>query len=452
MCLFSFSFCSQECVFENVRLNYSGEQGSTIRQLISTNAVRRSGLCCLSIPCGTKQHLIVAQEKGKICIIQLACLLKQLETGKHKLVLTKLNSTAVPCCIISLTPNQAREDLLVICGLKECHVLQLSYIGSVKKHIVITPQLEGGNYVKRAIWLPSSLNRLAIVTPESIQIYDLNISTTNAEYYFLLPTGKIRDCTFYFRSSIYTMYIMSSTGYIYSQNLSEECLANNGNYYITQILEVIHPLLKDINNQIAGGGVSIYFSHMLQLLFFSFGSGKCFAVSLENENTVKFITNIVTNSSSRIFSKASSQPLYMWSEATCHPGLVFAMFQNSNNVVVLMITPNEFVVQELKIQNSKLKIIDFIPIRQNIGCQHKTSLIILCEDGSLKLFNIDQSKTDYWLTTSMRSGCIAWKNSRSKRIKRYIFSKNLFFYNYLKIQNGVVRTAGFSFEGDTNFQ
>lgn len=57
---------SQEGAFENVKLNFSGEQGQTIRQLLSTNLVRRVALCCLSSPHGKRQHLAVSHEKGKV--------------------------------------------------------------------------------------------------------------------------------------------------------------------------------------------------------------------------------------------------------------------------------------------------------------------------------------------------------------------------------------------------
>lgn len=414
-----YAFTFKEGAFENVRMNYTGEQGTIIRQLISTNSVRRVGLCCLSIPFGTKQHLVVAQDKGKISILQLSTLLKQVDAGKQKLMITKLNSANVPCSIIiSLAPNMICDDLLAICGIKECHVLQFSCVGSVKKHVVCSPHLEAGNYIKRSIWLPSSLSKLALITAETVQIYELSKDASKAEYCFLLPTGKIRDCTFAYQNDDYIMYVISSSGHIYVQVLCEECLAKNGNYYITQILELKHSSLKDVNGQILGGGVSIYYSHSLQMLFSSFVSGKNFAFSLENECTVQNIFNIPTTLPSKMFSKNASQPLFNWTEVACHPGIIFAMFQTSNNIAVLVVTPKEFTLQELKIQNSKVKIMDFIAIRHNISGTDKTSLIVLCEDGSLKLYNANVNKTSFWLSPEIKSRCIAWKSNRLKRNKR----------------------------------
>ena len=38
---------SQEGAFENVRMNYTGDQGQQIRQLITNHVLRRVAMCCL---------------------------------------------------------------------------------------------------------------------------------------------------------------------------------------------------------------------------------------------------------------------------------------------------------------------------------------------------------------------------------------------------------------------
>lgn len=37
---------------------------------------------------------------------------------------------------------------------------------------------------------------------------------------------------------------------------------------------------QDSNGQVAGGGVSVYYSHVLQMLFFSYSQGKSFAATI----------------------------------------------------------------------------------------------------------------------------------------------------------------------------
>ena len=106
-----------------------------------------------------------------------------------------------------------------------------------------------------------------------IQIYDLSKDPLSPVFYFVLPAGKIRDVTFIFQSSQRHMCLMSSEGLIYTQQLDESSSAKSGPFYLTNIIPVVHPQLKDNNGQVAGGGVSVYYSHGLQMLFFSYVQG-----------------------------------------------------------------------------------------------------------------------------------------------------------------------------------
>uniref|UniRef100_A0A182YND8 Uncharacterized protein n=1 Tax=Anopheles stephensi TaxID=30069 RepID=A0A182YND8_ANOST len=395
---------SQEGAFENVRMNYSGEQGQTIKQLLSTYLVRRVALCCLASPHGKRQQLAIAHEKGKVTILQLSALLKQADAAKRKLTLTKLASAPVPCTVLSLASNPANEDYLAVCGLKECHILTFNSTGTANEHIVLTPQLDTGNFIKRAIWLPSSQTKLALVTADFVKIYDLAEDSSSPQYYFLVPSGKIRDCTFvYEQGGTYYMLIMSSLGYIYTQPLSDESLAKHGPFYVTSTLEFAHPLITGINGQILAGGVSIYYSHVLQLLFFSYAAGLNFMAPLTNVNDgVKCIINLVCNPSSKLLSKSTAQPLCQWTEIPGHPGLVCAMMQSLNNPVIFMIKPDGYMAQEIKAQNAKAKIMDMVAIRHSVSGVEKTTLILLCEDGSLRIYAANPSKTDYWLSPEVQ--------------------------------------------------
>lgn len=57
---------SQEGAFENVRLSFQGDQGQQLRQLLSSNSVRRVAMCTLSSVKGHRQHLAVNHDKGKV--------------------------------------------------------------------------------------------------------------------------------------------------------------------------------------------------------------------------------------------------------------------------------------------------------------------------------------------------------------------------------------------------
>lgn len=396
---------SQEGAFENVRMNYSGDQGQTIRQLLSSNLIRRVALCALSSPQGKRQHLAVSHEKGKVTILQLSALLKQADAAKKKLTLTRLSSVPITCSVLSLAANSANEDLLAVCGLRECHVLTFSATGTVSEHIVLTLQLDGGNYLRRAIWLPGSQTKLALVTAENVKIYDLAEDTISPLYNFVVPSGDIRDVCFVLQEGTYFLLIMSSLGYIYTQPLCDESLATHGAFYVTNTLTLDHSYIRDVNGQILGGGCSIYYSHTLQMLFFSYSAGKSFMAPLIDVNEgVKCVINLMH--SSKVFSKGSASgaqsPLCQWMEIQGHPGLVCAMMQNNNNPFIFMLKPDSYMVQEIKPQNSKAKIMDMVAIRHQVSGVEKTTLILLCEDGSLRIYAANPETTNYWLSSEIQ--------------------------------------------------
>ncbi|XP_014478762.1 PREDICTED: protein purity of essence isoform X5 [Dinoponera quadriceps] len=398
---------SQEGAFENVRMNYSGDQGQTIRQLLSAHMIRRVAMCCLSSPHGKRQHLAaVSHEKGKITVLQLSALLKQADSSKRKLTLTRLASAPVPFTVLSVTGNQWNEDFLAVCGFKDCHVLTFNSSGTVSDHLVLHPQLESGNFIIKALWLPGAQTQLALVTADFVKIYDLGRDALSPQYYFLVPTGKIRDCTFmHAEDGTFHMLLMSSAGYIYSQVMDEESLAKHGAFYVTNTLDVYHPELKD-NGQVGSGGVSIYYSHALQLLFFSYACGKSFIAPLkhmDSDITVVFQINLANKTNGNKSNNNQPQPLCQWSEVANHPGLVCSIMQTSNNPVILMIKPDTIMIQEIKVVPAKAKIMDMVAIRHpSSNAEHRTTLILLCEDGSLRIYMAGMEQTGFWMSSTVQ--------------------------------------------------
>ncbi|KAB0396727.1 hypothetical protein E2I00_019848, partial [Balaenoptera physalus] len=82
-----------------------------------------------------------------ITVLQLSALLKQADSSKRKLTLTRLASAPVPFTVLSLTGNPCKEDYLAVCGLK----------------------LATGNFIIKAVWLPGSQTELAIVTADFVK-------------------------------------------------------------------------------------------------------------------------------------------------------------------------------------------------------------------------------------------------------------------------------------------
>ncbi|KAI0242917.1 E3 ubiquitin-protein ligase UBR4 [Lamellibrachia satsuma] len=412
---------SQEGAFENVRMNYSGDQGQTMRQLISSHMLRRVAMCCLSSPHGKRQHLAVSHEKGKVTILQLSALLRQADSSKRKLTLTRLASAPIPFTVLSITGNPCNEDFLAVSGLKDCHVLTFSGSGSVVDHLVLHPSLETGNFIIKAIWLPGSQTELAIITADFVKIYNLSQDAISPQYYFLLPSGKIRDATFVFMEEGHFLLLMASSGYIYTQQMEPSSSAEHGLFYITNILEAKHSDIKEANGQVVGGGVSIYYSHTLQLLFFSYAQGKTFSAAVPRDMEEMAALFPVTFKSSGTKAGSNPQPLVQWMEVTNHPGLVCCMTQTSNNPVILMVKPDTILVQEIRVTPPKAKIQDMVAIRHmGSNSDQRTTLILLCEDGSLRIYMANVDQTKYWMLPTMQPHSVisVLKPVRKKKVAK----------------------------------
>ncbi|XP_056641011.1 E3 ubiquitin-protein ligase UBR4 isoform X2 [Diorhabda sublineata] len=401
---------SQEGAFENVRMSYAGEQGQTIRQLLSAHIVRRIAMCCMTSTQGRRQHLAVSHEKGKITVLQLSALLKQADSSTRKLTLTRLSTAPIPFTVLSLSSNLCNEDFLAVCGLKDCHILTFTSGGSVSDHLVLHPQLETGNFIVKAIWLPGSQTKLALVTADFVKIYDLALDALSPQYFFLVPSGKIRDCTFMYEGGTYHILLMSSPGHIYKEILNEDSSTKYGSFYVTNTLDIFNLEAADVNGQVAGGGVSIYYSHTLGLLFYSYAQGKSFVSPMNpssNSLPLVFPINLPQNNNSTSKSNgsknSSAQPLCQWTEIPNHPGLICCAIQSNNNPVILMIKPDTIMIQEIRVVPAKSKIMDMVAIRHNSGNELRTTLILLCEDGSLKMYMANMDQTGFWMSPSIQA-------------------------------------------------
>ena len=183
----------------------------------------------------------------KVTVLQLSALLKLADSSQKKLTLTRLSSAPVPFTVLSLVSNPCNENFLAVCGLKDCHVLTFNSGGGVSDQLVLQPQLEAANYIIKAVWLPGSQTQLALVTADSVTIYDL----LSPSYYFLVPSGKIRDVTFVHTDTgdVFVL-LMSSAGHIYFQLLCDESSARHGSFYVINIMDLTHPDIKDIGGSL----------------------------------------------------------------------------------------------------------------------------------------------------------------------------------------------------------
>ena len=69
--------------------------------------------------------------------------------------------------------------------------------------------------------MPGSQTELAIVTADFIKVYDLGSDVLSPQFYFLVPSGKVRDSTLAIFDDSKYVIIMSTAGHIYFQCLNQ---------------------------------------------------------------------------------------------------------------------------------------------------------------------------------------------------------------------------------------
>jgi E3 ubiquitin-protein ligase UBR4 len=196
---------------------------------------------------------------------------------------------------------------------------------------------------------------------------------------------------------------MASNGYIYYEQLSESSSARNGSFYVTNTLDIKHETITETNNNgiLLGGGVSVYFSSTLKLLFWSYVHGKNFYGIIDEANIEKLLMirsidvkmTPATSTNGNNKSTSTYHTLCAWSEIPHHPGLIYTMTQMTNSPVVLMLTPSTVRLNEIKMQLKTTKIQDIVALRYD----QRTTFILLADDGSLKILLAEYDKTNYWL-------------------------------------------------------
>lgn len=255
-----------------------------------------------------------------------------------------------------------------------------------------------------AIWVPQKENLIAVVTVDSILVYDVFVSCTEPQFYFVLPTGKIKDCTFSNFNEDLFIYLLSFSGHIYIQNMTPETHASNGPFYITNTLDMIHPMITSNDGLILGGGSSIYFSHILQILCISFVSGHNFMVTLDStKQTIRFISTLDLPYTNKPQNKAP-QPLVGWMEPLFFPGLLLTSTA-TQQLKAFYLYPKVFKAHEFKISSMKQKICDYVLLNNRESKTTKLSLMVVYEDGSYRIFNSNLNNDIYWLNDSLISPC-----------------------------------------------
>jgi E3 ubiquitin-protein ligase UBR4 len=99
-----------------------------------------------------RQHLAMSHEKDEVTVLQLSSLLKQADAPKKKLTLKRLSTAPVPFIVLSMAINPGRCTGRLRLERSSRHDAEFRWIGPRPFH----PQLEMGNFIIKAVWLPAS--------------------------------------------------------------------------------------------------------------------------------------------------------------------------------------------------------------------------------------------------------------------------------------------------------
>ena len=98
-------------------------------------------------------------------------------------------------------------------------------------------------------------------------------------------------------------------------------------------------------------GSSVYFSHCLQLLFFSYAQGINLVASFEHDySTLKHIMPIIYKNAK------TPVTLYQWTESHLQPGLICALSQSNISPVIIFLLSNTINIYDFKLDSTKSKV------------------------------------------------------------------------------------------------
>lgn len=82
-----------------------------------------------------------------------------------------------------------------------------------------------------------------------------------------------------------------------------------------------------------------------------------------------------------------------------------------------MVKEDSILVQEIKVVPVKAKIMDMVAVRHASGQELRTTLILLCEDGSLRIYMANMEQTGSWMKLTMQSSSssMSVKTVRTKK-------------------------------------
>ncbi|VDO03089.1 unnamed protein product, partial [Rodentolepis nana] len=219
------------------------------------------------------------------------------------------------CEVSRLTPHPTNGSLCIASNMQNCVIFGLSPLGEACGRLSITPSFSGGKeeVLIKPIWLPNSTRHLALLTSKSVQIFDIFSESPKLLYNFKPVVGNFLDATFIYAPrteddddktgeeyvfSDVVLIVMATFGSILRQRLLPSTEISQGEFFLAESFEwesgglrnldgtdtscaaYIESLRDPSTGVVANGGVSVFYSASLHLLFHSYLSGHTFVTAL----------------------------------------------------------------------------------------------------------------------------------------------------------------------------
>ncbi|VDM16712.1 unnamed protein product [Hydatigera taeniaeformis] len=287
--------------------------------------------------------------------------------------------------VTRLAVHPTNEAMFTANNRQTCVLFGLSPLGQVCGRLLINPLIETKDeFIIKPVWLPGSSRFIALLTTNSVQIFDVFTNSPKLLYYFKPVEGNFVDATFIhaprrrkgianskdptdstidsYHFSDVILVVMATFGSMMLQRLLLTTRVSQGHFYLAESLDWESAGLCELDGTEAGslsldslrnsstatmaeGGASVFYAPSLHLLLHSYNSGHTFAtaISFLDEGEVKvnhsfLITGAKVSSSSSSTpvpstlpqskeptdSSTWSGPLHDWAEVLEHPGILTA--------------------------------------------------------------------------------------------------------------------------------
>ncbi|KRZ57022.1 Intron-binding protein aquarius [Trichinella nativa] len=318
----------------------------------------------------------------------------------------EISLTFKPTFMQGINGNAA---IFLIGGAYDVFIIALNYEGLLDSKKMLKLDMDNGETVRRAFWMPNSASEVVLVTTQRVSVYYLWYSYELPVYCYRLYSGAVADATVaYYEENCQSekcltrfIIIMSSDGRLYVENIgqSQTIPKEDRLKYLRDPLNFAHPDWQDVVlENFENCGLSVHYSHCLSTLFFSYSNGKNYYCS--------FSMGSLQNIRAVEFSDARKQLVNIksWEDVDNLPGFICARPVEYGPILLKFDGPK--ILVDLQCFSSSPRVVDLKSCL--VWEQHTqpcTVIATLSATCSLTLWDVDNCR-NYWSGIPLTSSAL----------------------------------------------